>query len=143
MKKELNPNKKLLPIDQDEEVAADGVKVTSKVKLKAPNQRDGKRVYFQVSEPVQVQDLADPEYFAPGRFIANIILDKETAIDPPVDLSIEITPADVQRAAERTFKLAYHDGKKWVVVKENIPCQAGFAAFQLAKIGDPAIGIAP
>jgi hypothetical protein len=143
MKKELNPNKKLLPIDQDEEVAADGVKVTSKVKLKAPNQQDGRRIYFLVGDPVQLQDLADPENFAPGRFIANIILDKDAAIDPPVELNVEITPADVQRAGGQAFRLAYHNGNKWVVVKENIPSQAGFAAFGLAKIDDPAIGIAP
>ena len=143
MKKELNPNKKLLPPGLEEEVPADSVNVTSKVKLKAPNQKDGKSVYYLIGDPVQLQDLADPEYFAPGRFIANIILDKDTTIDPPVELSVEITQADVQRAAGKAFKLAYHNGNKWVVVKEKIASQAGFATFQLSKIGDPAIGVSP
>ena len=143
MKKELNPNKKLLPPGLEEEVPADSVNVTSKVKLKAPNQKDGKSVYYLIGDPVQLQDLPDPESFAPGRFVANIVLDKDAAIDPPVELSVEITQADVQRAAGRAFKLAYHNGNKWVVVKDNIASQAGFATFQLSKIGDPPIGISP
>ena len=46
MKKERNPNKKLLPPGLEEEVPADSVNVTSKVKLKAPNQKDGKSVWI-------------------------------------------------------------------------------------------------
>jgi hypothetical protein len=142
MKKEKGTKKPLTP-DLEDEVSPDGVKVTSKIKVKAPRQKDGKTVYYTVGERVEVSTLADPGNFNPGRVVANITLDKDAAIDPPVEVSVEITQADVARAAGKTFKLAYHDGNKWVVVKHDIPSQAGFASFELSKRGDPPTGISP
>ena len=143
MTKQKSVSKKSLTPDLEAEVASDGAAVTSKVKLKAPKQKDGKTVYYTVGDQVGLDTLADPGGFKPGRFIANIILDKDADIDPPVEVSVEVTAEDVQRAAGETFKLAYHDGHQWVVVKREIPCKAGFASFELSKRGDPPSGISP
>ena len=143
MAKQKSLSKKPLTPDLETEVAPDGAAVTSKVKLKAPKQKDDKTVYYSVGDPVDLNTLADPGSFAPGRFIANITLDKEAYIDPPVVVSVEITADDVQRAAGATFKLAYHDGSQWVVVKKDIASQTGFASFELSKIGDPPCGVSP
>ena len=141
-KKELNIIKKTLFTDQEETVEPDGTKATSKIKLKSPKQNDDRVVYFTIGDPVSLTNLPDPENFNPGRFIANIILDKDELIDPPVQISIEITAADVQRAAGQNIKLAYHQGQKWVVWGQFAP-QAGFVTVELAKRGDPAIGVSP
>lgn len=141
-KKELNILKKALFADQEEEVLPDNVKVTSKIKLKSPKQKDDRVVYYTIGDPVVLGSLLDPDNFNPGRFIANIILDKDGTIDPPVQISIEITAADVERANGQNFKLAYHNGQKWMVWGE-FPSQAGFVTVELAKLGDPAMGMSP
>ncbi|OGO36513.1 MAG: hypothetical protein A2W35_11615 [Chloroflexi bacterium RBG_16_57_11] len=141
-KKELESKKALTP-DQETEVPPDGAAVTSKVKIKAPKQKDGKTVYYTVGERAELSTLADPGSFNPGRFIANIILDKEADIDPPVEVIVEITTEDVKRAAGKSFKLAYHDGNRWVIVKTDIASKAGFASYELSKRGDPPSGISP
>jgi hypothetical protein len=141
-KKDL-PSKKALTPDLEVEVPPDGVKVTSKVKVKAPKQKDGKTVYYTIGEGAELGMLADPDGFAPGRFVANIILDKDDEIEPPVTMTIEITSEDIQRAAGQAFKLAYHNGNKWMVVKTGIPGNASSASFELSKRGDPHIGLAP
>ena len=141
-KKQLESKKPLTP-DQETEVTPDGAAVTSKVKLKAPKQKDGQTIYYSIGERVELSTLADPDNFKPGRFIANIILDKDANIDPPVAVSVEITSEDVQRAAGEMFTLAYHDGNRWVVVKKDIASKAGFATFELSKRGDPPSGISP
>jgi hypothetical protein len=142
-KKDLNVNKKLLPPDQDEDVLPDGVKVTSKIKIKARTQKDSNSVYYTIGDPSDLQALPDPGNFNPGRFVANIILSKDTSIDPAVEINIEITAADVQRAAGQNFKLAYHQGQYWVVWDGEFPCQTGFVQVTLSKVGDPGIGLAP
>jgi hypothetical protein len=141
-KKQLE-SKKQLPDDIEVEIPADRDKVTSRIKLKAPKQKDGMTVYYTLGDREELGNLADPGGFKPGRFIANITLDKDADINPAVVVSVEITPEDVQRAAGETFKLAYHDGNQWVVVKSDIASKTGFASFELSKRGDPPHGISP
>jgi len=141
-KKQLE-SKKQLPDDIEVEIPADRDKVTSRVKLKAPKQKDGKAVFYTIGDREELGNLADPGGFKPGRFIANITLDKDADINPPVVVSVEITSEDVQRAAGQSFTLAYHDKMQWVVVKEDIPSKEGYASFELSKRGDPPHGISP
>jgi hypothetical protein len=125
------------------DVRADGVNVTSKVTIMAPAQADGKVVSYSAEPAVSFASLADPTSFRPGRLIANIRLSKASAINPPVKLGIELTQADVTRANGRKFKVGYHDGQQWVVMKDNIPCAVGNTEVELSKVGDPPLGLAP
>jgi hypothetical protein len=125
------------------EIAADGVKVTSKVSITAPKQADGKAVSFTTESLATIASLTDPTNFKPGRLIANVRLSKESAIYPPVKLGIEITQADVQRSRGQKFKVGYHNGSQWVVLRDEITSAASTVEVELSKVGDPPIGLAP
>jgi hypothetical protein len=89
-------------------------------------------------------EVESTERFRPGRFVLkNFLLHKETEIDPPVVLKIEILDEDVRRAQGQSFRLAYTQGNRWVVWPEEFPCQPGFVSVSLTKREDPAIAISP
>jgi hypothetical protein len=134
---------KSLAPDAAKNIPVDGVKVTSRVKITAPKQADGKKVSYTTENLASLADLADPTNFKPGRLIANIRLSKASAIYPPVMLGIEITQADVQRAGGQKFKVGYHNGSQWVVMKHDIASAASTVEVELSKVGDPPIGISP
>jgi len=125
------------------DILADGVNVTSKVTITVPNQSDGKTISYTSEPAVSLASLADPTNFRPGRMVVNIRLSKAGAINPPVKLSVELTQTDVGRANGQKFKVGYHDGRQWVVLKDNIPCAVGSTQVELSKVGDPPIGVAP
>jgi len=125
------------------EIVADGTKVSSKVTITAPSQTDGKVVSYSVEPAVSLSSLNDPGNFKPGRLVANIRLSKDSAIGPPVKIGIEITQQDVTRANNQYFRIGYHDGQKWVKLKDNIACAAGTVEVQLSKVGDPPIAVGP
>lgn len=134
------------PLDPEIEVdiAPDGASVTSRVKIKARKQNDGKGVRFSVQRDAMLPPMEVSEKFKPGRVIVkNLILHKDSEIQPPVELRIEILDEDVRRAQGQTFRLAYTQGNQWVVWPEEFPCQAGFVSVTLAKREDPAIAISP
>jgi hypothetical protein len=134
------------PLDPEKpvDIPYDGKSVTSKVKIKAPKQHDDQRIRFSVKRDAELEDMEITERFKPKRIIIkNLILHKDTEIDPPVELTIEILEEDVQRANGQPFKLAYSQGRNWVVWPEEFPCRAGFVTVALAKREDPAIAISP
>lgn len=142
------PKRKRLDWGKPQEIRPDGKQVTSKVVIRADKQKDNKEIRFTVGDRVDVKKLADPKKFKPGRFVANIILEKETAMDEPVSLTIEITQEDVDRAKQAQadyFTIGYHDATKmeWVVMKDNVPCQVGDVEVPLTKVGDPPIAVSP
>jgi hypothetical protein len=142
------PNKVRLTPGTVEEVRKQGVRSTSKVRIRMPAQHDDKDVFLTVMDEVDIKSLKGYEKFKPGRSIANIKLEKDTKIDPPVSLIIEITQEDVDRAKKvlaETFTIGYHDSKtqEWVVIKDNIPRQVGEIEVDFAVVGDPPIAIAP
>jgi len=125
------------------EIPADNMNVTSKVTITAPAQADGKAVSYSVEPAVSLSSLKDPGGFGPGRLVANIRLSKSSAISPPVTIGIEITLADVARAAQQKFKIGYHNGQEWVTLKRDIDCAAGTVEVALSKVGDPPIAVSP
>jgi hypothetical protein len=125
------------------EIPADGVNVTSKVTITAPGQADGQAVSYTVERAAPLSSLSDPTGFKPGRLVANIRLSKAGAISPPVKIGVELTQSDVNRAKGQQFKIGYHDGQKWVTMKENIPCVTGTVEVELSKVGDPPIATSP
>ena len=141
--KEIEYDEPLEP-GKEKEIPADGNQVTSRVKIKAPGQKDGKGVRFTVKRDAVLEEMDPTDKFKPGRVvITSIILHKETEIEPPVELRIEILDKDVERAKGQPFKLAYTQGRNWVVWPEEFPSQAGFVTVTLAKREDPAIGMSP
>ena len=129
--------------DTPKDIHADGVNVTSKVTVTLPAQSDGKTVSYTTEPAISLASLADPTSFRPGRLVANIRLSKASAINPPVKLKLELTQADVTRANGQKFKVGYHDGRQWVVLKDNIPCAVGYTEVELSKVGDPPLGVGP
>jgi len=125
------------------EIRAEGAEVTSRVTITAPGQADGQAVSYTVERAVPLSSLSDPTGFKPGRLIVNIRLSKAGAIDPPVKIGVELTQGDVARANGQRFKIGYHDGRQWVVMKDNIPCAPGTVEVELSKVGDPPIAGSP
>ena len=124
-------------------IPVDNVNVTSKVTITVPTQADRGSVSFTTEPAVSLAGLADPTAFKPKRLVMNLRLSKAGAINPPVKLSIEITSSDVARAGGNKFKVGYHNGQQWVVLKDNIACAAGNTEVELSKVGDPPIALAP
>lgn len=126
------------------EILPDGSSVTSRVKIKARRQEDGKGIRYTVRRDNVMAMVESTEGFRPGRIVVkNLILHKDTEISPPVELGIEVTEEDVQRAQGQSFRLAYTQGRRWMVWPEEFPCKAGFVTVALAKREDPAIAISP
>ena len=125
------------------EVPADGANVTSKVTITAPSQADGKAVSYTVERARPLSSLSDPTGFKPGRLVANIQLSKAGAINPSVKIGVELTQGDVARANGQKFKIGYHNGQQWVIMKDNIPCATGTVEVELSKVGDPPIATSP
>lgn len=74
--------------------------------------------------------------------VIHLKLAKASAINPPVKLQIEILPEDVGRANRRNFKVAYwrQAARKWVILKDDIPCATGDVDVGFDKVSDP-IGV--
>jgi hypothetical protein len=109
-----------------------------------PAQKDDKDVFLTVMDEVDINSLKGFEKFKPGRLIANIMLEKDTEIDPPVSLIIEITQEDVNRAQGSKSQIGYHNGKEWVPMGEAFTAQAGMQVeAPFSKVGDPPIAVSP
>ena len=99
---------------------------------------------------------AKPGVFTPTRLVANIALEDENSpgvylsqFDEPFEMRVRYTPADLKKAqeAKSELKLAFWDGKEWVVFtkkKHNFELQSdnqggGYGVVQLSRWGDPNI----
>lgn len=115
-------------------------KTSSRVRIKVPKQKDNRKVKLDTKDMGTARSAGG---FTLGRLIANFVLTKDTPLDPPAELTVEITSADVARAAGKNFTLAYWNGSGWVTLKGNIPCAAGDVTVAFAKLGDPPLAIGP
>ena len=136
-----------------------GRKATSLVKITAHPQKDGKSIFLTLEDLVPPANLPPTGGFTPGRVVINIRLSKNEDMstpateemvppgsDPVVTLSINIIPADVQRAAEKGikyFKVGYFHKGEWHLMADNIPTDTKEVLVPFSKFGDPPIGISP
>ena len=115
-------------------------KTSSRVRIKVPKQKDNRKAKLETKAMGTAHSTGN---FTMGRLIANFVLSKDTPLDPPAELTVEITSSDVNRAKGQKFTLAYWNGSSWVTLKDNIPSAAGDVTVSFAKLGDPPLAIGP
>lgn len=128
------------------EIPVDGVHVTSKVTITVPAQLDGGAVTVTTEALPARANVPDGPDFKLGRLIANVRLSKTTAtLNPPARLKFAIISEDVSRAKGQSFKLAYWDqaARRWMILKDNIPCAVGDVEVDFSKLGDPPSAVGP
>ncbi len=132
------------------------------VAVDVPPQKSRVRVRKVKLPLLTERDMPARGDFRPGRLVINFeLVDDDapdtvlTEFDPPFELRVRYTQADLDRAAaaNRPLRLAFWDGSDWVVFTpekhgfelqpDEKPGRGGIGFARIARWSDPAVGWGP
>lgn len=128
--------------------------------VNVPDQASGKKIKIKKIKNKDLKDVPETSgVFKPGRLVINFIAvdadDEDEMLetfDPPLELTVRYTKADMDRAGGNPLTLAYYDevNRKWVKFTEadhefklEGTGTGGFGRARIREWGDPQISWGP